>query len=180
MLSPSKYERGEGVRNNSCNSPSHPKKPHFRQDLRDFLKAELPPDWKGADEYGRTDDVVFERHMRRKPHREGLADHGLAPRVRWAGCLQREDVNLRRGDDVSRGAIRADAPSWQLSSHYSGYGNGISFSTAETNRSRNALAASLLNIWGFVASGETASLISPYSGISVCQSLSFQRRVTKK
>ena len=43
-----------------------PEETAFRQDLREFLKAELPPDWKGADEYGRTDDVVFERHMRRR------------------------------------------------------------------------------------------------------------------
>ena len=38
----------------------------FRQDLREFLKAELPPDWKGADEDGRTDDVEFERYMRQR------------------------------------------------------------------------------------------------------------------
>ena len=31
-----------------------PEETSFRQDLRDFLKAELPPDWKGADEYGLT------------------------------------------------------------------------------------------------------------------------------
>ena len=43
-----------------------PEETAFRQDLRAFLKAELPPDWKGADEYGRTDDVEFERHMRRR------------------------------------------------------------------------------------------------------------------
>ena len=43
-----------------------PEETTFRQDLREFLKAELPPDWKGADEYGRTDDVEFERHMRRR------------------------------------------------------------------------------------------------------------------
>ena len=43
-----------------------PEETAFRQDLREFLKAELPPDWKGADEYGRTDDVEFERHMRRR------------------------------------------------------------------------------------------------------------------
>ena len=29
-------------------------------------ESRTPPDWKGADEYGRTDDVVFERHMRRR------------------------------------------------------------------------------------------------------------------
>ena len=38
----------------------------FRQQLGDFLKAELPSDWKGTDEYGRTDDLEFERHMRRR------------------------------------------------------------------------------------------------------------------
>ena len=43
-----------------------PEETAFRQDLREFLKAELPPDWKGADEDGRTDDVAFERHMRRR------------------------------------------------------------------------------------------------------------------
>ena len=43
-----------------------PEETAFRQELREFLKAELPPDWKGADEDGRTDDVVFERHMRRR------------------------------------------------------------------------------------------------------------------
>ena len=43
-----------------------PEQTAFRQDLREFLKAELPPDWKGADEDGRTDDVAFERHMRRR------------------------------------------------------------------------------------------------------------------
>ena len=37
----------------------------FQRDLRSFLKAELPPDWKGADEDGRTDDVELERHIRR-------------------------------------------------------------------------------------------------------------------
>ena len=34
-----------------------PEETAFRQELREFLKAELPPDWKGADEDGRTDDV---------------------------------------------------------------------------------------------------------------------------
>ena len=43
-----------------------PEQTAFRQDLRDFLKAELPPDWKGADEDGRTDDLAFEQHMRRR------------------------------------------------------------------------------------------------------------------
>ena len=43
-----------------------PEQTAFRQDLRAFLKAELPPDWKGADEDGRTDDVEVERHMRRR------------------------------------------------------------------------------------------------------------------
>ena len=43
-----------------------PEETAFRHELREFLKAELPPDWKGADEDGRTDDVVFERHMRRR------------------------------------------------------------------------------------------------------------------
>ena len=43
-----------------------PEQSAFRQDLRAFLKAELPPDWKGADEDGRTDDVPVERHMRRR------------------------------------------------------------------------------------------------------------------
>ena len=43
-----------------------PEETAFRQELREFLKAELPPDWKGADEDGRTDDVEFERHMRRR------------------------------------------------------------------------------------------------------------------
>ena len=43
-----------------------PEETAFRQDLREFLNAELPPDWKGADEDGRTDDVAFERHMRRR------------------------------------------------------------------------------------------------------------------
>ena len=43
-----------------------PEETAFRQELREFLKAELPPDWKGADEDGRTDDFVFERHMRRR------------------------------------------------------------------------------------------------------------------
>ena len=43
-----------------------PEQTAFRQDLRAFLKAELPPDWKGADEDGRTDDLAFERHMRRR------------------------------------------------------------------------------------------------------------------
>ena len=43
-----------------------PEETAFRQELREFLKTELPPDWKGADEDGRTDDVVFERHMRRR------------------------------------------------------------------------------------------------------------------
>ena len=41
----------------------------FQRDLRAFLKAELPPDWKGADEDGRTDDVELERHIR-----QGLID----------------------------------------------------------------------------------------------------------
>ena len=41
----------------------------FRQDLRAFLKSELPPDWKGADEDGRTDAVELERHIR-----QGLID----------------------------------------------------------------------------------------------------------
>ena len=43
-----------------------PEQSAFRQDLRAFLKAELPLDWKGADEDGRTDDVEVERHMRRR------------------------------------------------------------------------------------------------------------------
>ena len=43
-----------------------PEETAFRQELREFLKAELPPDWKGADEDGRTDDVEFERYMRRR------------------------------------------------------------------------------------------------------------------
>ena len=43
-----------------------PEQSAFRQDLRAFLKAELPHDWKGADEDGRTDDVEVERHMRRR------------------------------------------------------------------------------------------------------------------
>ena len=43
-----------------------PEQSVFRQDLRAFLKAELPPGWKGADEDGRTDDVEVERHMRRR------------------------------------------------------------------------------------------------------------------
>ena len=43
-----------------------PEQSAFRQDLRAFLKAELPPGWKGADEDGRTDDVEVERHMRRR------------------------------------------------------------------------------------------------------------------
>ena len=43
----------------------------FRRDLRAFLKAELPPDWKGADEDGRTDDVELERRVRR-----GLIEKG--------------------------------------------------------------------------------------------------------
>ena len=43
-----------------------PEETAFRQNLRDFLKAELPSDWKGADEYGRTDDVDFERYMRQR------------------------------------------------------------------------------------------------------------------
>ncbi len=43
-----------------------PEQSAFRRDLRAFLKAELPPDWKGADEDGRTDDVKVERHMRRR------------------------------------------------------------------------------------------------------------------
>ena len=43
-----------------------PKESAFRRDLRAFLKAELPPGWKGADEDGRTDDAAFERHMRRR------------------------------------------------------------------------------------------------------------------
>ena len=43
-----------------------PEQTAFRQDLRAFLKAELPPGWKGADEDGRTDDVEVERHMRRR------------------------------------------------------------------------------------------------------------------
>ena len=34
-----------------------PEQTAFRQDLRAFLKTELPPDWKGADEDGRTDDL---------------------------------------------------------------------------------------------------------------------------
>ncbi|MFQ5874380.1 MAG: acyl-CoA dehydrogenase family protein [Dehalococcoidia bacterium] len=38
----------------------------FRRELRAFLKAELPPDWKGTDAYGKTDDVEFDRYMRRK------------------------------------------------------------------------------------------------------------------
>ena len=41
----------------------------FQKDLRAFLKSELPPDWKGADEDGRTDDVELERHIR-----QGLID----------------------------------------------------------------------------------------------------------
>ncbi len=43
-----------------------PEETAFRQELREFLNAELPSDWKGADEDGRTDDVEFERHMRRR------------------------------------------------------------------------------------------------------------------
>ena len=43
-----------------------PEQTAFLQDLRAFLKAELPPDWKGADEDGRTDDLAFEQHMRRR------------------------------------------------------------------------------------------------------------------
>ena len=50
-------------------SPMHftftPDQSAFRRDLRAFLKSELPPDWKGADEDGRTDDVQLERHIRR-------------------------------------------------------------------------------------------------------------------
>lgn len=38
----------------------------FQQDLRDFLEAEIPPDYKGADEYGRSEDVEFERYMRQR------------------------------------------------------------------------------------------------------------------
>ena len=34
-----------------------PEEAAFQKDLRDFLKAELPPDYKGADEYGRSEDV---------------------------------------------------------------------------------------------------------------------------
>ena len=43
-----------------------PEQTAFRQDLRAFLKTELPPDWKGADEDGRTDDLAFEQNMRRR------------------------------------------------------------------------------------------------------------------
>ncbi len=38
----------------------------FQQELREFLKAEIPSDWKGTDAYGKTDDVAFEQHMRRR------------------------------------------------------------------------------------------------------------------
>ena len=48
-----------------------PEETTFRKDLQDFLKAEIPPGYKGADEYGRSEDVEFERHMRR-----GLIDRG--------------------------------------------------------------------------------------------------------
>ena len=48
-----------------------PEETAFRQELTDFLKAEIPPGYKGADEYGRSEDVEFERHMRR-----GLIDRG--------------------------------------------------------------------------------------------------------
>ena len=43
----------------------------FRRDLRAFLKSELPQDWKGADEDGRTDDVEVEQRVRR-----GLIEKG--------------------------------------------------------------------------------------------------------
>ncbi len=39
---------------------------HFRMDVRDLLEAELPHDWEGADEFGRTNDVAMDRHMRQK------------------------------------------------------------------------------------------------------------------
>ena len=38
----------------------------FQQELRELLKAEIPSDWKGTDAYGKTDDVAFEQHMRRR------------------------------------------------------------------------------------------------------------------
>ena len=43
-----------------------PEESAFQREIRAFLKAELPPDYKGADEYGRTEDVEFERYMRRR------------------------------------------------------------------------------------------------------------------
>ena len=43
----------------------------FRRDLKKLIKMELPPDWKGTDAYGKTDDVEVEQHMRRR-----LAERG--------------------------------------------------------------------------------------------------------
>ena len=43
-----------------------PEEAAFQKDLRDFLKAEIPPDYKGADEYGRTEDRAFEQYMRQR------------------------------------------------------------------------------------------------------------------
>ena len=43
-----------------------PEEAAFQKDLRDFLKAEIPPGYKGADEYGRSEDVEFERYMRQR------------------------------------------------------------------------------------------------------------------
>jgi alkylation response protein AidB-like acyl-CoA dehydrogenase len=38
----------------------------FQQELQELLKAEIPSNWKGTDAYGKTDDVEFEQHMRRR------------------------------------------------------------------------------------------------------------------
>ena len=43
-----------------------PEESAFQKDLRDFLKAELPPGYKGADEYGRSEDRAFEQYMRQR------------------------------------------------------------------------------------------------------------------
>ena len=38
----------------------------FRQEVRGFLKSELPPDWKGIRTGSDDDDFEFEMHMRKR------------------------------------------------------------------------------------------------------------------
>ena len=57
---------GEGTLETSMKFEFTPEETTLQKDLRDFLKAELPTGYRGADEYGRSEDIEFERYMRQR------------------------------------------------------------------------------------------------------------------